>query len=416
MSQAKPFSISKRIVWEAYRRVKENKGAPGVDEKSIAEFERNLKGNLYRLWNRMSSGSYFPPALRMVKIEKKSGGYRNLSVPTVSDRIAQTIVRLYLEPKVEPYFHPDSYGYRPQKSAIQALGAARKRCWRNNWVIDLDIKAFFDNLDHSLVMKMVRKHTDCKWIHLYVERWLKAPTQLRDGTLVSRVKGTPQGNCVSPVISNLFLHYAFDEWMRRYCPSIPFERYGDDVIAHCKTEKQANWIKTAIGRRLAQYKLELHPEKTRIVYCKDEDRRGNYPNEKFDFLGYTFRPRRSKNRFGKYFINFTPAVSNDATRAMSRVVRKWRVHLASDKELDDISRMFNPIIRGWINYYGTYYKSELYPTLRQINRVLVRWAMRKYKKLKGHRRRTEHWLERVARREPILFAHWKMGILPSAEQ
>ena len=416
MSQAKPFSISKQVVWKAYRRVKENKGAAGVDEESIAEFETNLKGNLYKLWNRMSSGSYVPPPVRMVEIPKKSGGYRKLSVPTVSDRIAQTVVKMYLEPKVEPYFHPDSYGYRPGKSAIQALGVARKRCWRYNWVIDLDIKAFFDNLDHSLVMKAIRKHTDCKWTHLYVERWLKAPTQLKDGTLVKREKGTPQGHCVSPLISNLFLHHAFDEWMKRNYPHIPFERYGDDIIAHCKSEKQAKWIRTVIERRLALCKLELHPEKTKIVYCKDEDRPGYYPNEQFDFLGYTFRSRRSKNRFGKYFINFTPAVSNEAKKAMGREMRKWRVHMASDKKLDDIARMFNPILRGWINYYGKYYKSELYLTFKQLNRALRKWAMRKYKKLKEHRRRAEYWLGRIARRDPTLFAHWQLGVRPAVGQ
>jgi RNA-directed DNA polymerase len=249
---------------------------------------------------------------------------------------------------------------------------------------------------------------------LYIERWLKAPAQQPDGTLVQREKGTPQGGVISPLLANLFLHYAFDEWMKRNNPYVPFERYADDAIVHCKSEKQARWLKEAIGKRLAECKLELHPEKTKIVYCKDVDRRGNYPREKFDFLGYTFRPRRSKNRWGKYFVNFTPAVSDKAAREMRRTMRGWRLHLRSDKTLEDISRMFNPILRGWINYYGRYYRSALYPTFRVLDRTLVRWATRKYKRLRGHPRRATHWLGRIAHREPYLLAHWEMGLRPAA--
>lgn len=414
MDKAKPFSISKRVVWEAYKRVKENKGAAGVDDESIEDFEKDLKNNLYRIWNRMSSGSYFPPPVRGEEIPKDDGGKRPLGIPTVGDRVAQTVAKIYLEPKVEPYFHPDSYAYRHGKSAIEAVSVARQRCWRYNWVLDLDIKGFYDNLDHELVMRAVRKHTDCKWLLLYVERWLKAPVQLKDGTLVNRDKGTPQGGVVSPVLANLFLHYAFDEWMRRNYPYIPFERYADDAIVHCRSERQAGWIKAVIEERLAQCKLELHPEKTKIVYCKDDDRRGHYLNEKFDFLGFTFRARRSKNRWGKYFVNFSPAVSNKAAKRMRQEMRKWRIQLRSDKSLEDLSQMFNPTIRGWINYYGSYYKSALYPVFRHLNRRLVRWAMRKYKRLQGHRRRATHWLMRIARKEPYLFAHWQLGQQPVA--
>ena len=324
------------------------------------------------------------------------------------------VVKMYLEPELEPYFHKDSYGYRPKKSAIEALGVTRIRCWRYDWVIDLDIRGFFDNLDHELLMRAVRKHTDCKWKLLYIERWLKAPAQLEDGTLVNRDKGTPQGGVISPLLANLFLHYALDEWMRRKYQSTPFERFADDAVFHCKTEVEAKALKMAIGERLAQCKLELHPQKTKIVYCKDDDRRGNYPNEKFDFLGYTFRARRSKNRWGKYFVNFSPAVSNDAAKSMRQSMRDWRLHLRSDKELVDLSRMFNPILRGWINYYGKYYRSALCPTFRHLNRTLVRWAMRKYKRLRIHRRRAEYWLGEIARRETRLFAHWQMGLMPAS--
>ena len=380
-NKAKPYEISKRVVWEAWKRVKANRGAAGIDEETIQEYEGNLKDNLYKLWNRMSSGSYFPPPVRTVEIPKKDGGRRALGIPTVSDRIAQAVVKLYLEPRMEPSFHPDSHGYRPNKSALEAVGVARQRCWRYDWVLDLDIRAYFDHIDHELLMRAVRKHTDCPWILLYVERWLKAPIQQTDGTRTERSQGTPQGGVLSPLLANLFLHYAFDEWMRRNYPQNPFERYADDAIVHCRTETEAQRMKTAIGTRLADCKLELHPSKTRIVYCKDEDRKGNYPVEKFDFLGYTFRARRSKNRWGKYFINFSPAVSDEAAKEIRQEMRRWRLPERSDKSLEDLSHMFNPVLRGWINYYSRYYKSALSPTLRHFNRLLVGWATRKYKRL-----------------------------------
>jgi RNA-directed DNA polymerase len=403
------------VVWEAYQRVKANRGAAGVDSESVEEFEKNLKNNLYKIWNRMSSGTYFPSPVRSVVIPKKDGGERRLGIPTISDRIAQTVVKMYLEPVVEPHFHSDSYGYRPGKSAIDALAAARQRCWRYDWVIDLDVRGFFDNLDHALVMRAVRKYTQCRWILLYVERWLTAPVQMEDGTLVSRTKGTPQGGVASPLLANIFLHLAFDDWMRSTHPDVPFERYADDIVAHCKTEEQAQQVLESIKRRLERCRLEVHPEKTRIVYCKDDDRKGRYANEKFNFLGYTFRPRRSKNRWGKFFISFTPAVSNEAAKKMRQDMRRWRINLRSDKAIDDLARMWNPVLRGWIQYFGRFYKSALYPVFRHFNGILVRWAMRKYKKLRGHRRRAEYWLGGIARREPRLFAPWHLlGLKPAA--
>jgi RNA-directed DNA polymerase len=414
-SQAKPFSISKKVVWQAYKRVKANRGAAGVDSESIEDFEKNLKDNLYKIWNRMSSGTYFPPPVRSVGIPKKDGGERRLGIPTVSDRIAQTVVKMYLEPEVEPYFHLDSYGYRPRKSAAEALATTRQRCWRYDWVIDLDIRGFFDNLDHELVMRAVGKYTQCPWILLYVKRWLEAPVQMEDVTLVPRTKGTPQGGVASPLLANIFLHLAFDDWMRQTHPDVPFERYADDIVAHCKGEKQAQQILESIKRRLERCRLEVHPGKTRIVYCKDDDRRGRYLHEKFNFLGYTFRPRRSKNRVGKYFVNFTPAVSNEAAKKMRQEMRRWHINLRSDKAIDDLARMWNPVLRGWIQYYGRFYKSALYPTFRHFNGLLVRWAMRKYKRLRRHRRRAEHWLGGIAHREPRMFAHWQLlGVTPAA--
>lgn len=415
MSKAKPFSISKKVVWEAYQRVKANQGAAGVDSESLEDFEGHLKDNLYKIWNRMSSGTYFPPPVRLVAIPKRDGGERRLGIPTVSDRIAQAVVRTYLEPKVEPHFHPDSYGYRPGKSAHDALATTRQRCWRYDWLIDLDVQGFFDNLDHALVLRAVRRYTDSRWILLYIERWLKAPIQLEDGTLEERDKGTPQGGVASPLLANIFLHLAFDAWMAREHPDVPFERYADDVIAHCKTEEQAKRVLSSIKERLCKCKLQVHPSKTKIVYCKDDDRRGRYPEEKFIFLGYTFRPRRSKNRWGHYFINFSPAVSREAAKRMRQTMRRWRIHLRSDKAIEDLARMWNPVLRGWIQYYGRFYKSALHAVFRHFNGLLIRWAMRKYKKLEGHRRRAEHWLGGIAQREPKLFAHWYLlGLRPAA--
>ncbi len=409
MNEAKPFCISKKEVWEAYKRVKEKKGAAGVDDQSIEDFEKRLKKNLYKIWNRMSSGSYFPPPVRTVKIPKKNGGERKLGIPTVADRIAQQVVKARLEPEVEPLFHADSYGYRPGKSALDAVGQARKRCWRYDWVLDLDIKSFFDTLSQDLLLRAVKKHAPEQWIVLYIERWLKAPMQEEDGRLVPREKGTPQGGVASPLLANLFLHYALDRWLAAHYPQVPFERYADDVIVHCRTEKEAQEMRKAIAARLQSCGLELHPEKTKVVYCKDDSRKKTYPNEKFDFLGYTFRPRSSANRQGKFFINFSPAVSNQAANAIRDKFRSWKLPQRSDKAIEDLSRMFNPIIRGWIQYYGRYYRSALYPTMRELDRDLVLWAKQKYKKLRGHLRRATHWIARISRSAPELFAHWQMG-------
>jgi RNA-directed DNA polymerase len=408
LDKAKSWSIPKRLVWEAYKRVKANRGAAGVDDQSIEEFETDLQNNLYKLWNRMSSGSYFPPPVKRVHIEKRDGGKRPLGIPTISDRIAQGVVKGYLEPELEKHFHPDSYGYRPGKSALDAVGAARKRCWKHAWVLDLDIRAFFDSISHELLLRAVRKHTDCAWVLLYIERWLRAPVQLEDGTLEPREKGSPQGSVISPLLANLFLHWTFDRWMTKRHPNIPFERFADDILCHCDTEQQARHLQEELEKRFAECGLELHPGKTRIVYCKDDDRRGHYPHEKFDYLGYTFRARRSKNRFGKFFVNFSPGVSNAATKAIREEIRDWQLRCRVDRWIDDLARMFNPIIRGWINYYGRYYKSALYPTLRHLDRRLAHWAMAKYKRLRRHRRRAEHWVRRVSLRAPRLFAHWPM--------
>jgi RNA-directed DNA polymerase len=411
----KSFVISKQAVWEAWQRVKVNRGAAGVDEESIQAFEANLKGNLYAIWNRMSSGSYMPPPVRAVEIPKRDGrGSRMLGVPTVADRVAQTVVRLYLEPEVEPHFHPDSYGFRPGRSALEAVGVCRERCWRDDWVIDLDLRSFFDTLDHRLVLRAVAHHTNLRWVLLYVQRWLKAPLQLEDGTLAARDRGSPQGSAISPLLANIFLHYALDLWLVREFPAVQFERYADDVILHCTSKPQAQWVLDAIIERLAQVGLELNLDKTRIVYCKDSNRRGSHEHERFDFLGYTFRPRLARNRAGEGFVSFCPAVADAAAKMMRRRIKRWRMHMWVGETLADLARSTNRIVQGWINYYGRFYPSRLLQHLRFINKYIVRWARRKHKRLRTAPRKARRFIADVARREPNLFAHWQAGALPDA--
>jgi RNA-directed DNA polymerase len=414
MDKTKSYEISKQVVLEAYQRVKANKGGAGIDNESLEAYEVNLKNNLYKIWNRMSSGSYFPPAVKAVEIPKKSGGVRLLGVPTVGDRIAQMVVKTYFEPKVEPYFHQDSYGYRPGKSAVDAIKVTRQRCWKYDWVLEFDIRGLFDNIDHELLMKAVRQHTVNPWVILYIQRWLKASIQMPDGTVKERTKGTPQGGVISPVLANLFMHYAFDKWMDREHPDKPFARYADDAVVHCKRKGDAEELRKGLEKRLAECNLELHPTKTRIIYCKDDRRRENYPENTFDFLGFTYRPRGARSRYGAFFIGFVPAVSNKAKKVMQQEIHDWRLQLKSETDLEELSKRYNPKIRGWANYYGSFCKSEMYPVYQHLNRALIRWAMRKHKKLKTHKQRAINWLGRIARQEPELFEHWQLGILPGA--
>lgn len=407
MDKAKSYHISKHVVMEAYKLVKANKGAAGIDEQTIKEFDKDWKKNLYKIWNRMSSGSYFPPSVKTVEIPKADGKKRKLGIPTVSDRIAQMVVKKYLEPLIEPYFHPDSYGYRPKKSAIQALEVARKRCWKYNWVIDLDIKGFFDNIDHELMMKAVEKHTKEPWILLYVKRWLKASAQDKQGNITERDQGTPQGGVISPLLANLFLHYAFDEWMRKKYPSNPFERYADDLVVHCRTEEEAKTLLEDIKKRFQECKLEVHPEKTKIVYCKDSNRNGNGQNEKFDFLGYTFRPRSSRNRYGKLFTSFSPAMSDKAKQKARDIIKSWQKEVKSDETIEKFEKVINPVVMGWINYYGKFFGSELWSTMKYIDLILMIWAKKKYEKLKRSWRKVGKWLSKMKERLPMKFKHWQ---------
>jgi RNA-directed DNA polymerase len=411
MSTTKPFVIDKRLVYEAFKAVKANAGAAGVDKQSLADFATDLKDNLYKVWNRMSSGSYFPDPVRAVAIPKKSGGERILGIPTVADRIAQMVVKQVIEPGIESIFLPDSYGYRPGKSALDAVGVTRERCWKYDWVLEFDIKGLFDNIDHDLLERALKKHVNNEWAMLYINRWLRAPLQLADGTRVERTRGTPQGGVVSPVLSNLFLHYAFDVWMGRTFPDLPWCRYADDGLVHCRTEQEAQAVKAALQARLAECHLEMHPTKTQIVYCKDGSRKGKYPNTRFDFLGYTFRPRTVKNRKrNSMFVSFTPAVSATALKSMRQTTRKANFRNRTNLSLADIARLHNPVLRGWLAYYGRFCPSALYPVFRHFNRTLVAWAMRKYKRLKAHKTRASRFVEDIATRQPHLFAHWRRSM------
>jgi len=404
----KSFGIDKRVVWEAWQQVRANQGAPGIDEEAISEFEGNLEGNLYKLWNRLSSGTYMPPPVKAVQIPKKDGGgARTLGVPKVADRVARTVAKLYLEPEVEPTFHSDSYGYRPDRSALDAVGACRERCWKSDWVIDCDLRSF-DSFDHDLMLKAVAAHTKERRVLLYVERWLKAPLDKGDGNLEARDRGTRQGSAISPVLANLYLHYAFDSWMAREFPAVPFERYADYIVAQTKSERQARFVLGEIKARMADCHLELNQEKTRLVYCRDPNRTSSHEHEHFDFLGYTFRPRPARNGRGELCTSFGPAVSDPAAKAIRRTIRRWRIHLWNGASLADIAQEYNTTVRGWINYYGRFHSTELVKYLRRIDEYLVRWAMRSLKRLKGRRARGWQLLADVFTREPELFSHWRL--------
>jgi len=383
---------------------------------SLADFEADYKTHLYRLWNRMSSGSYMPPPVRLLEIPKKGGGLRPLGIPTIADRVAQMVVKDLLEQKIDPLFHEDSYGYRPGKSAAQALAKARERSWSHDWVIDLDIKGFFDAIPHDLLMKAVRKHCDCRWMLLYIQRWLTAPLQTEDGHIVARTKGVPQGSVIGPLLANLYLHYVMDLWLSRYYPDCPFERYADDALIHCKTKGQAEELLRYLRARMKECGLELHPHKTKLVYCKDSNRRGTHEHVSLDFLGYTFKPRLARNsKRGVWFTSWLPAVSRKARGSMNERMKEWSLLRSSGCTLNEMAQSINPVLRGWINYYGTFYKTELISYMHIVNVKLARWARRKYKGLRVSTTKAMEWLHGISCREPHLFAHWSFGAKPAGK-
>ena len=334
MNESKQYDIPKRAVIEAYKRVKANRGSAGIDGVDFEIFEKRLNNNLYKIWNRMSSGSYIPSPVMAVEIPKKTGGVRRLGIPTITDRVAQMVARMYVERAVDPIFCDDSYGYRPNRSALDAIGMTRKRCWKYDYVIELDVKGLFDNIDHELLMRVVRRHVKESWICMYIERWLKTPFVLRNGEVIERNAGTPQGGVISPVLANMFLHYVFDMWMKRNFPNAPFERYADDGVVHCKTKEAALYIKECLAKRFAECKLELHPTKTRIVYCKDKDRTKDEDITEFDFLGYTFKAVHIMCKDGKMRSNFIASVSKASAKTFRDKIKSLEIHKRTGCKID----------------------------------------------------------------------------------
>ena len=402
----KPFEVTGYEVWVAWQKVRGNKGAPGVDAVSIAAFEERLEDNLYKVWNRMSAGSYFPPPVRAVEIPKAGGGTRGLGVPTVGDRVAQTVAASRIERVTEQFFHPDSYGYRPGRGAHDALAVARKRCWEYDWAVEFDIRKFFDSVPWDLIVRAVEALRLPPWVLLYVTRWLAAPVIMPDGGERPRDRGTPQGSAVSPVIANLFLHWAFDTWMDREFPDCPFERYADDGLIHCKSEARARQVLAELELRMEEVGLRLHPGKTRIIYCKDANRRGPWAGPvSFDFLGYTFRPRSSTGKNGR-FTGFDLAVSDKAVKRMSETVSGWQLHRHVNLTWEQLAGQISPVIQGWMAYYGKFRRSELYSLLARINYYLRKWVRAKYKRLRPVRAMLRAW-ERVTAQYPGLLPHWR---------
>lgn len=401
------FQLPKQRVWDAYKLVKANKGAGGVDDVTISDFEVNLSNNLYKIWNRLRSGSYFPPAVKAVEIAKKSGGTRRLGIPTIGDRIAQMTIKLSFEPKVEPIFHKDSYGYRPGRSAHDAIRVTRTRCWKSNFVLEFDIKGLFDNIDHDLLLKAVRKHTNDKMEILYIERWLKAPILNEYGELESRSKGTPQGGVISPVLANLFLHYAMDKWLDRTFPQNEFCRYADDGLVHCKSEKQAQIVYKALKTRFEQCGLEMHPTKTKIIYCNSRGKENkSLGSRSFDFLGFTFRRRTAVDPKGKFFCSFLPGISNSSKSSITRKFKEMKIMSSTHVALKDLAKFINPRIRGWFNYYGKFTKSAMSSIEFYIDCRIIKWLQKKFKNLKQYPSKARSLLNKLRRDCPRLFAHW----------
>jgi len=401
------------MVWSAYKKVRANRGSAGVDSVSMEAFDANRAKHLYKLWNRMASGSYFPPPVKEVEIPKQDGKTRKLGIPTISDRIGQMVVKEYIEPRLEKVFSANSYGYRPKKNAHLALESVRKNCWKTDWVIDLDIKGFFDNIDHRKLVLAVEKHVPEKWVQRYIKRWLSAPTQTKSGELIAKQgRGTPQGGVISPLLANLFLHYGFDKWMERHDSTVNFTRYADDVIVHCRSKAHATRTLEAIRQRMNEVGLELHSGKTKIVYCRDYRRQGRHPEVKFDFLGYSFQPRSTKSKTGsKMFLGFDCAISISSRKRIADKLGELEVEKMNFKSIVGIAQKLNPMIRGWINYYGKFRISMLHKVFRLLNQRLVRWARKRYKRYKTSLKRGFQWLKRVQVQYPTLFHHWQFKFL-----
>ena len=410
-NKTKSVPISTTMVWEAYKKVRRNKGSAGVDEVSMAEYDADRSKHLYKLWNRLASGSYFPPPVKEVEISRKDGKIRKLGIPTISDRVGQMVVKDYLEPRFEKIFSPNSYGYRPNKNAHQALESVRKNCWRQDWVIDLDIKGFFDNIDHKKLMQAVEKHVPEQWAKMYIIRWLEAPVLKKTGELVSKQgKGTPQGGVISPLLANLFLHYVLDKWLELTDPQVKLERYADDAILHCNSKAHAEETLRKAQTRIESCGLELHPDKTKLVYCRDFRRMENHPQVKFDFLGYSFQPRTAKSRkTGKLFLGYDCAISISSRKRIADRLEELNIENLSFKSIVGIAQFLNPMIRGWVHYYGKFRGYELSKVFQLLRKRLVKWARKRYKRYRTSLTKAYKWLDRVRKQFPYLFYHWEVG-------
>ena len=409
--ETKSLPITKRMIWESYKKVRSNKGSAGIDEETLDIYKERLKDNLYILWNRMSSGSYFPPSVLEVEISKDDGRKRKLGIPTVNDRIAQQVVKTYLEPRFETEFSPHSYGYRPKKSAHQAVTEVQKNVRQYQWVIDMDITGFFDNMSHDLLMKAIDRHVEEKWVKMYIKRWLESPIEDKDGNKRYRNGiGTPQGGVISPLLANLFLHYTLDKWMEITYPQLRFVRYADDAIIHCNNQTEADKVLRAIKQRTLDCGLEVNERKSKIAYCKTASRKGTYETVKFDFLGFTFQPRPTATKKGQMFLGFDCAISTKSKKKITEVFRKSNFHRWTGSDITRIANEFNPRIRGWINYYGKFRKYRLMKIFRIFHRRLMLWAVNKYKRFNGSMRKAGRWIYELARSQPKLFVHWQHGL------
>ena len=410
-NETKSIPISRPMVWEAYKKVRSNQGSAGVDQISMEQFDAERSKHLYKLWNRMASGSYFPPPVKEVEIPKKDGKIRKLGIPTIGDRVAQMVVKEYLEPRFEQIFSQHSYGYRPNRNAHQALESVRSNCKKTDWVIDLDIKGFFDNIDHNKLLQAIEKHVSEKWCILYIERWLQMPVLTKSGELVRKQgKGTPQGGVISPLLANLFLHYAMDKWLEQTHPTINYVRYADDAILHCRNKAQAEEVLETLKERMQSCGLELHPEKTKLVYCKDYRRQENHETVKFDFLGYSFQPRSTMSkRTGKLFLGFDCAISIGSKKRIADKMKELNIDHLSHNSIVGVAKFLEPYIRGWINYYGRFRLTALKPIFQLLREYLVKWARKRYKRYKTNLNKAYDWLKRVKEQFPNLFYQWKLG-------
>jgi len=408
----KSLPITKLMVWKAYQKVKRNGGSAGIDGESLKLFQQDLSKNLYKIWNRLSSGSYFPPAVKEVSIPKGDGRERKLGIPTVSDRVAQEVIKCYLEPRLESVFVDNSYGYRPLKSAHQAVDAVRKNVREYAWVVDMDIKSFFDEVDHDLIMKALDCHVQEPWIKLYIKRWLEAPVLLKTGEYKTKAgKGTPQGGVISPLLANLFLHYVVDKWLEKNHPAISFVRYADDVILHCQTEGEAEAILASVRGRMNACNLRLNDEKTKIVYCQDYRREKKQYRKKFDFLGFSFQPRgvKSTRQEGEMFLGYDCAISSSSRKKIADDIKHTNFHRWSTATIEQIAEKFNPKLRGWLNYYGKYKRYEMNRVFRVFHFRLMKWVLNRYKSLKRSRVKGFQWIRKLRKEQPKIFYHWAAG-------